>query len=218
MLRIYDYELSAEAYKARLLLSMLRVSWTTTHVDFYPGREHRAPWFLELNPRGEVPVVDDDGTIVASDAQAILVHLARRYDTTRTWYPDSTAESIGQVSLWLSFAQALTQTAGAARLHDAFFYDHIDVDVARDEARELLEALDEHLWFGEAEGRAWLCAPAHPTVADIACFPDVMLAEEGGIALDDYRAIRRWTNRIKRLPHFVAMPGIFAIEPLDAAG
>ncbi len=211
MLRIYDYELSAEAYKARLLLSLLGVSWSTVHIDFYPGREHREPWFLALNPRGELPVIDDDGEIITGDAQAILVHLARRCDPTRCWYPDHTTQLIGQVSIWLSFAEALTQTAGAARLHDAFFYDHIDIDQSRAGARELLRAIDEHLWFAEYEGRAWLCTPAHPTIADIACFPDVMLAEEGGVALDDYRALRRWTHRIKRLPHFVPMPGIFPI-------
>jgi glutathione S-transferase len=211
VIRLYDYELSAEAYKARLLLALLRVTATTMPVDFYPGREHRAPWFLELNPRGELPVVDDDGTIVAGDAQAVLVYLARRYDPGRTWYPDHARELIGQVSIWLSFAEALTETAGAARLHDGFFYEHIDVVAARREAHELLNALEEHLWFGEQEGRHWLCTPTTPTVADIACFPDVMLAAEGGIELDDYRATQRWTNRIKRLPQFVPMPGIFPI-------
>jgi glutathione S-transferase len=208
---VYDYELSADAYKARLLLALLRVPWTPVQVDFYPGREHHAPWFLELNPRGELPVLDDDGTIVAGDAQAVLVHLARRYDDGRSWYPDHAQALIGQVAIWLAFADALTQTAGAARLHDGFFYDHIDVAVARDGAYELLDALDEHLWFGEQEGRDWLCAPAAPTVADIACFPDVMLAQEGGIALGDYHAIRRWTQRMKRLPAFISMPGIFPI-------
>ncbi len=211
MIQLYDYELSPEAYKARLLLALLRLPWTAIPIDFYPGREHRAPWFLELNPRGELPVLDDDGTIVAGDAQAVMVHLARRYDTVGTWYPDYAQPLIGQVAIWLSFADALTQTAGAARLHDGFFYDHIDVAAARDGARELLDALDEHLWFGEQEGRDWLCAPATPTVADIACFPDVALAQEGGIELGDYRAIRRWTQRIKRLPEFIPMPGIFPI-------
>jgi glutathione S-transferase len=211
VIRLYDYELSADAYKARLLLALLRIPWTPVHVDFYPGRAHHAPWFLALNPRGDLPVLDDDGTIVAGDAQAVIVHLARRYDAGRTWYPDSTHELLGQVAIWLSFADALTQTAGAARLHDGFFYDHIDVATARDGACELLAALDEQLWFGEQEGRDWLCAPPTPTVADIACFPDVMLAQEGGIALGEYRAIRRWTQRVKRIPQFIPMPGIFSI-------
>lgn len=49
-----------------------------------------------------------------------------------------------------------------------------------------------------------------PTVADIACFPYVMLSDEAGISLIDYPAIRRWTDRIKRLPGFTVMSGIFA--------
>jgi len=49
----------------------------------------------------------------------------------------------------------------------------------------------------------------HPTVADIAIFPDVILSEEGGISRLDYPAIRRWTDRVKRIPRFTVMPGIF---------
>ena len=47
-------------------------------------------------------------------------------------------------------------------------------------------------------------------MADIACFPYVMLSDEAGISLIDYPAIRRWTDRIKRLPGFTVMSGIFA--------
>jgi glutathione S-transferase len=208
MIELYDYHLSSDAYKVRLLLHALHLSWTTHEVEFYPRREHRAEWFLRINPRGELPVIIDDGTII-EDAGAILLHLARTHDPARTWYPADPI-AVGAISTWLTFADALTQTAAAARLHDGFFYHHVDVATCRRGAHDLLRVLDERLWFGEQAGSAWLCGGTIPTIADIACFPDVMLAGEGGISLRDYPAIRRWTDRFKRLPGFVVMPGIFA--------
>jgi glutathione S-transferase len=178
------------------------------YVEYYPRRQHRSDWFLAINPRGELPVLRDAGTIV-DDAHAVLVHLAQNHDPSGRWYPANDAGAHAQISRWLSFADSLRESAGAARLHDGLLQHHIDIDAARRDAREQLAVLDEHLWFGEQEGLAWLCAPGHPTVADIACFPDVMLAEEGGIALHAYPAIRRWTDRLKQLPGFVVMPGIF---------
>jgi glutathione S-transferase len=62
--------------------------------------------------------------------------------------------------------------------------------------------LDETL-----KDRDWL-AVAHPTIADIACFPYAALAPEGGFDLTGYRFICEWIDRFKRLPRFVAMPGI----------
>jgi len=207
VIELYDYHLSADAYKVRLLLGFLGLTWETREVEFYPRREHRSDWFLRINPRGELPVLADAGTIV-DDSGEILLHLARTYDAARTWYP-ADATAVGEISMWLSFADALTQTASAARLHDGFFYHHIDVAACRAGGHDLLRVLDEHLWFGDEAGRSWICAGDAPTIADIACFPDVMLAEEGGISLRHYPAIRRWTDRIKRLPGFVLMPGIF---------
>jgi len=69
--------------------------------------------------------------------------------------------------------------------------------------------MDEHLWFQERQGQGWLVSGEAPTVADIACFPYVMLSEEGGIPRETYPAIRRWSDRVKRIPGFVVMPGIF---------
>jgi glutathione S-transferase len=110
--------------------------------------------------------------------------------------------------MWLGFAENLTATAGAARLHDTLFYD-CDIDRCRSGAHALLRVLDEHLWFGEQTGQDWLCGREHPTIADLACFPYVMLSEEGGISRLPYPAVRRWTDRVKRIPGFTPMPGIF---------
>jgi len=50
-------------------------------------------------------------------------------------------------------------------------------------------------------------------VADLACFPYVALAGEGGIPLDEYPALRCWAWDFRHLPGFVGMSGIFAASP-----
>ena len=215
MLTLYDYELSGNCYKLRLLMSFLGIAHKTVPVDFYPGREHKSAWFLRLNPLGQLPVIDDDG-LVLRDAQAILVYLAAKCDGGGTWYPRDNPALLGEIGQWLAFADGITGTASAARLHDALFYD-LDVAAARAGAHRLFRILDEHLWFREAEGRDWLCSAAQPTVADIACFPYVILSEEGGVSRRDYPAIRRWCDRFKRIPGFVVMSGVFAAGPARAA-
>lgn len=215
MIKLYDYELSGNCYKLRLLMSILGVDYQTVPIDFYPGREHKSEWFLKLNPLGQLPVLDDDG-LVLRDAQAILVYLASKYDKDGTWYPRDNPELLGEISQWLAFADGITSTASAARLHDGLFYD-FDIDAARAGAHRLFRIMDEHLWFAEQEGRQWLCSGRNATIADIACFPYTVLSEEGGISRQDYPAIRRWFDRVKRVPGFVAMSGVFPAGPARAA-
>jgi glutathione S-transferase len=183
MITLYDYELSGNCYKLRLFMTFLQVPYKTRPIDFYPGREHKSEWFLKINPLGQLPVIDDDGFVLC-DAQAILVYLAARYDQSGRWYPRDEPKVLGEISQWLAFADGITATASAARLHDGLFYE-FDIDAARAGAHRLFRILDEHLWFGEQEGREWICASAHPTIADVACFPYIMLSEEGGISRQD---------------------------------
>jgi glutathione S-transferase len=211
MIALHDFELSGNCYKIRLMLSILGLPYKTVAVDFYPGREHKSAAFLQLNPLGQLPVLEDD-TLILRDAQAILVYLAAKYDPSDVWYPRNDPDMLGAIAQWLSFAEQLTLTASAARLHDAFLYD-LDVEAARAGAHRLFRVLDEHLWFAEYVGREWLCPADHPTIADIACFPYVMLSEEGGVYRQDYPAIRRWGDRVKRIPGFIDMPGIFPAAP-----
>lgn len=216
MIKLYDYELSGNCYKVRLLLNILGVAYDTHDVDFYPGREHKSPWFLRLNPLGQLPVLDDDGLILR-DAQAILVYLASKYDQSGRWYPRDDPAALGRIAMWLAFADGITATASAARLHDGLFYD-VDIDRCRAGAHALFRVLDEHLWFAEQDGQDWIGSRDHPSIADLACFPYVMLSEEGGVSRLAYPAIRRWTDRVKQVPGFTVMSGIFPTAPAAPEG
>jgi glutathione S-transferase len=211
MIRLYDFELSGNCYKARLLMGILDVPFERVAIDFYPAREHKSRWFLEINPLGQLPVIDDDG-FVLRDSHAILVYLAAKYDQSGKWHPHAEPQMAAKVAEWLAFADSITATASAARLHDGLFYE-FDVEKCRAGARALFRVLDEHLWFAEQQGLNWLCPGDHPTIADIACFPYVMLSEEGGIPRLPYPSIRRWADRVKRIPGFTLMPGIFMADP-----
>lgn len=208
---LYDYELSGNCYKARLFMSILGVKYQRHDTNFYPGREFESDWFLELNPLGTLPVMTV-GALTLKDSAAILVYLAGQFDKQNTWYPTDQSARLAQVSEWLAFADGLTASASAARLVEGFFYD-FDADAARNRAHRLLRILDEHLWFAERDDQLWLVSGDSPTIADIACFPYVILSEEGSISRQSYPAIRRWTDRVKRIPGFIGMPGIFPAGP-----
>jgi glutathione S-transferase len=74
----------------------------------------------------------------------------------------------------------------------------------------LFRELDEHLWFGEQAGEPWLCGD-RPSIADIGCFPEVMMSEQAGLSRLPYPALRRWADRLRRLPGFTVMPGIYTL-------
>jgi glutathione S-transferase len=211
MIKLYDFVLSANCYKVRLLLGLLDVPYEVVPVDFHPGREHTSAAFRRINPFGHIPVIDDDGYVLW-DAHAILVYLATQYDASRQWCPVDDPRRLGDVASWMLVAEGTANTASAARLHVNFGYE-FDVEACRAGAHRLFRALDEHLWRREQEGRAWFGRGDHPTLADLALFPDVMLSEEGGISRQPYPALRRWTDRFKRIPGFSVMPGIFPAGP-----
>ncbi len=206
MIRLYDFELSGSCYKVRLLLNILKVSCERIPVDFV-GKEHKSERFLKLNPLGEIPVMED-GEVRLRDAQSILVYIARQYDRSSTWFPDA-PDSMGRIMQWLSFGGNELMAAAGARLIRILDYPH-DLPVLQARAIESFRILDEHL-----SDREFL-ELGHPTIGDIACFPYVAMAGEGGIDLKPYANILRWIDRIRQIPGFIPMPGIPAIGAVAA--
>lgn len=203
-IKLYNYSLSGSCYKVRLLLDFLELEYECREIDFYPGREHRSLEFRAINPLGQLPVMDDDG-LRLWDAQAILCHIANKYDRSGRWFPHNN-ELFGAVMMWLMFAGGELMAASAARLHVVFGYN-LDIDAARKNAHAALRILDDHLARREIEGGTWLIGD-HPTIADIACFPYTALSGDGGIGHEDYPALRNWMRSFRRLPKFEAISGI----------
>ena len=205
MISLYDYELSGNCYKLRLLLHWLGLEYTRIAVDFHPGREHKSANFVDhVNPLGQLPVLRD-GDFTLRDAQACLVYLASRYDRSGQWYPGD-ARIRGNITLWLVVADEITRTASAARLHHSFGYP-ADLDACVAGARAAFRLLDDQLAENAWQGQAWLAA-AHPTIADIACFPYAALAGEARVELQEFPALRRWIRDLRHVQGFIAMPGI----------
>src|SRR5690349_20728219 len=99
---LYGFKLSGHSHRAELMLRLLDLPWRFQEVDIFNGAQ-RSDAFGALNCFRTVPVIDDDGTVVA-DSVAILVYLANRYDDARTWLPTDAVWQ-AQVQRWLSVAQ-----------------------------------------------------------------------------------------------------------------
>lgn len=74
-IKLFRHPLSGHAHRVELFLSLLNVPTELVFVDLANGA-HKTPEFLAMNPFGQVPVIDDNG-VVLSDANAILVYLAK---------------------------------------------------------------------------------------------------------------------------------------------
>ena len=195
-IKLYRHALSGHSHRVELFLSLLNLDYDLVDVDLANGA-HKAPDFLALNSFGQVPVLDDGDTVM-SDSAAILVYLARRYDSSNSWSPVD-AIAAAEVQRYLSIAAGPVAYGPATARLVTVFGAGKDQAEAIAIAHNLLEVLDAHL----AE-RDWLVG-RRPTIADIANYSYIAHAPEGEVSLSEYPNIRNWLARIEQLPGFVSM-------------
>ncbi len=194
---LHGFNLSGHSHRAELMLRLLNLPFDFHQVDL-AGGEQRGDAFLKLNPFGTVPVIEDDGVVVA-DSCAILVYLATKYDPDGRWLPHE-AEGAAKVQRWLSVAQGpVFNGPCCARLVTVFGMD-FDHSRARSVSERLFTTLDDAL-----AGKTFL-VNERPTIADVALYSYVAHAPEGGVALAPHANITAWLRRIEALPGFEPMP------------
>ena len=195
-MKLYLTAGSGNSYKVRVLLSLLNAPYEKVLVDTQ-SKEHKQPPFLKLNPRGEVPVIEDDGVVVW-DSGACLVYLARKLGGEK-WLPTGAA-AMAEVMQWLALAATEIQcglqyarrgmrqgrwTLGNAEQGQAF---------GRIALATMQNRLKDHDWL----------ALNRPTIADIACFAYVETAPESGVPLEPYPGVVAWLARCKAQPGWAA--------------
>lgn len=197
-MKLYEFGLSGNCHKVRLMLSMLGLNYESYVVNGSIG-EHKAADFLALNPFGQVPVLLDEA-VVLRDSQAILLYLALKHPA-KGLYPTTLAAQCA-VQSWLSIASSeVSRGPGLLRLHYRFG-KVIDVDSAQQTTLQLLQVLN-----AELAAQSWLVGSS-VTIADLAMYPYLALAHEGQVDLTDYPAITDWLAAVEALPGFVTMAGI----------
>lgn len=193
---LYGFPLSGHAHRVTLFLSLLGLPHAEVAIDLAKGAQ-KQPEFLALNPFGQVPVIDDAGSIIA-DSNAILVYLATRY-ADESWLPREPALA-AQVQRWLSVAAGqIAFGPAAARLVNVFGAP-LDHERAKTIATGLFAIMEPHL-----ATQPFLVGD-RPTIADIAGYSYIAHAPEGDVSLAPYPHLRAWLDRIEQLPGFVAMP------------
>lgn len=195
-LKLYDFPLSGHSHRARLFISLLNLDAEIVFVDLASG-EHKQKAFLEKNPFGQVPVLEDDGVYIA-DSNAILVYLAKKFNKT-DWLPED-AKQAAEIQRWLSVAAGqIAYGPCAARLNTLFGASFNEAEVS-ERAHTILQLIntqlsDKRFIIGE-----------NITIADIALYSYIANAPEGNIDLADYVNIKTWLTDIEKLPGFHPFP------------
>ncbi|SEK08904.1 MULTISPECIES: glutathione S-transferase family protein [unclassified Variovorax] len=192
-MKLYYHPLSGHSHRARLFLNLVGAQHELVEVDLMAGA-HKQPEFLALNPFGQVPVLDDNGTVV-TDSNAILVYVAKKLKLT-DWLPDDPVASAA-VQKWLSVAAGqIAYGPAAARLITVFGAGFKPEEVIT-RAHAVLAVIEAQL-----SGGSFIVA-ASPTVADVALYSYIARAPEGNVDLQAYPNVRAWLARIEALPGFV---------------
>lgn len=195
-IRLHTTLLSGHGHRVKLFLTLLDLPFTINELNMAAG-DNRKPAHLALNPLGEVPVIED-GDVVLSDSNAILVYLAHKYGDP-SWLPQDPLGAAA-VQRWLSLAAGkIAYGPCAARLVTVFGAPH-HLETAQKIAVKLFDVLD-----AELRDKPFAIGDT-PTIADIAAHSYIAHAPEGGISLEPYPHIRAWLKRIEALPRFLPMP------------
>jgi glutathione S-transferase len=198
-MKLYNVAYSGNSYKVRLLLAQLGIPCEIIEVDILKG-ESRTSKFLEINPNGRTPVLDDNGFVLA-ESNAILAYLARG----TKFLPDD-RQKFALVFQWLFFEQYSHEPYIAI---SRFWLQHKSdsperaaiLTARRDGGWAALKIMEGHL----AENDFFV---GNYTIADIALFAYTHVSHEGGFPLDDFPNIRRWIEQVKAKPGFIPMTGI----------
>lgn len=193
--KLYRHPLSGHSHRVELMLSLLDVPTELVFVDLMKGA-HKTPEFLALNRFGQVPVIDDNGTVLA-DSNGILVYLASKYGNGQ-WLPNDPVEQ-AKVQRWLSVAAGQISSGPAtARLITVFGAGYDAADAIK-RSHALLQVMEDEL------ANSAFLAGDKATVADVAAYTYVAHAPEGNVSLDEYPNVRAWLARVEALPKFVGM-------------
>lgn len=183
--------MSIPSCKVGLALTLMGVPFDYRHIDLASGGG-RTPEYLAKNRWGQVPVLEHNGLAIAQ-SNVILQYLADTFGK----FAGRTPQERVRIAEWLMWDQDFMHSGvGMPRAFARFFPDTHEevVKFTRARGERALGVLDRHL------GNSKFLVGSQPTVADIAVFTWVTIADEGGHDLSRWPNVQAWAERMLKLP------------------
>lgn len=197
----FHYWPTPNGWKVAVLLEELGAEYRMIPVNISKG-EQFAPAFLAISPNNRMPAIVDhepgpgwgDGAVPVFESGAIMLYLAEKFgrflpmdrrlrkEVTEWcfWQVGGQGPMAGQLSHFVNYAPEEDRAYGKRRY--AGEYDR------------LLAVLDRRL-----DGRDWIVGD-HYTIADMICWPWVLIAKPLGASLDPFPHLAAWRGRVKERP------------------
>lgn len=203
-MKLYTYYRSSAAYRVRIALNLKELDYEPVPKHFLrDGGEHRKPDFLEVNPQGLIPVLDDGGVVV-SQSLAIIEYL----EETRPGIPLLPVAPADRAQVR---AMAQLIACDIHPLNNLRVLQYIRTTLHQDEVSlshwyhhwiaEGFTALEKLVRRHGEPGRA--CFGRQVSMADVFLVPQVYNARRFDVDLTPYPALLAVTEHLESQPAFV---------------
>ena len=211
--RLHYFPESGNSYKLALMLTLCGQSFEPVWTDFGGGATRTPQWRANVNPMGEIPVLEEDGVRLTQTAP-ILLRLAERYGRFAAESPEDSFE----LMRWLFWDNHKLTGYMATYRYNRTFTPSPDPQVLafyRKRIDDYLGILDRHL------GNRTFVIGNRPTIADVSLMAYLSYpgTETGYDLPASHPAIQAWLDRIARVPGWRApyelLPGARLVQHIS---
>lgn len=196
-MKIYSATFSPNAFRVLAVAYELNLDFELVEVDVMKGGT-KTPEYLELNPNGKVPVLQDED-FVLWESRPMMAYLASLKPEQGLYPEDIKSRAI--VDQWM-YWQAIhlgpaMQKIAFERLFKAKFGmgdpDENAIEQQLKDVEQFMPVLNEQL-----AGKDWITGTF--TIADFAVMSTFLVHTEAGISLGDAPNVAKWVKRMNALP------------------
>jgi len=200
-MKLYMHPVSMTSRPVRLFIAENKIPVDEVTVDLFTG-EHYGPAYTAVNPNNLVPMIED-GDLKLTESSAILKYLADKIGSPA--YPKDLKQraKVNEMMDWLN--TNFYREWGYNLCYPQLFPNlkrrsdeaqAATLEFGKENAKRWLKVLDEY-WLGPK--KTYLCGD-QITIADYFGAGLVTLGEVIGVDFAPYPNVKRWLDRMKKLP------------------
>lgn len=202
VLKVYGDELSDPSRAVLAFLQLNQVPFDFIFVNLWKG-EQRTPEYLQVNPMGQVPAIDDDGFLLA-ESHAIMAYIHTTRGLPDHWYPRE-VQARAMVDRYLHWHHTNLRVGEALIFADiiapamGISVPPEKVALPRNTFLKSLATMDNQL-----TGHPFL-AGAEISIADLSAACEVAEHRLRSLDLSAWPHVQEWLGRVFTLPEVQAV-------------